>query len=301
MAPDRSVVAIAGSSGLIGSALAVALRDAGRPVLRLVRRPPAGPDQRYWNPDTGELDPGVFGGVAAVVNLCGAPVAGRRWSGAYQQQLRNSRIIPTDVLATAVARAGVPVLVNGSAIGFYGDTGSRTVDETACAGAGFLSGLCVDWEAATAPAADAGARVVNIRTGHVLSATGGLLGALRPLFRLGLGARFGDGRQYLSWISLADTVAALQLIIDDPGISGPVNLTGPEPVTNAEFTTALGRALGRPTPLRVPGFAARALLGEFAEEGLLTGQRVLPAALAAAGFQFRHNTLGGALDYAVRG
>lgn len=291
-------VAVAGSSGLVGVALTAALRSSDHRVLRIVRRKPAGRDEVRWNPESGDLDPAAFEDVDAVVNLCGAGIAAQRWSGAYKQALRDSRIEPTEVIATAAAQAGVPVLVNASAVGYYGDTGSRITDESAAAGAGFLAGLCQDWEAATAAARDAGVRVVLARTGLVLSPSGGLLTKLKPLFSVGLGGRVAGGHQYMPWISLEDEVRALLFAINHP-LSGPVNLTGPAPVTNAELTGALGRALGRPTPWRVPGFAVRALIGEFAEEGLLGGQRAIPAALEHAGFAFHHNTIGEALSYAI--
>ncbi|MGH3554471.1 MAG: TIGR01777 family oxidoreductase, partial [Mycobacterium sp.] len=194
---------------------------------------------------------------------------------------------------------GVGVLVNASAIGYYGNTKERTVAETDSAGTGFLAQLCQDWEAATGRAQQAGTRVVLARTGLVLAASGGALRRLRPLFSVGLGARLGNGRQYMSWISLEDEVRALQFALSHSALSGPVNLTGPAPVTNAEFTTALGRAVNRPTPLIMPGFAVRAALGEFADEGLLCGQRAIPAKLERAGFQFHHNTIGEALGYAT--
>jgi uncharacterized protein (TIGR01777 family) len=292
-------VAIAGSSGLIGSALTYALRATDHRVLRIVRRAPSNPDELFWNPDIGEFDASALNGVDAVVNLCGVGVGDKRWSGAYKQSLRDSRIGPTEVLASAVGEAGVPVLVNASAVGYYGDCRDRVVDETTHFGRGFLAGLCVDWEAATAAAADAGARVVLARTGLVLSSAGGLLGRTRPLFKLGLGARLGNGRQYMPWISLEDEVRALLFAIDHDELSGPVNGTGPAPVTNAEFTDALGRAVNRPTPLFVPGFALKAVLGEFAEEGVLGGQRAIPAALERAGFEFHHNTIGEALAFAM--
>jgi uncharacterized protein len=294
-----ATVAIAGSSGLIGSALVNALRSADHHVLRIVRRAPANASELHWDPDSGELDTEALSGVDAVVNMCGINVGRRRWSGAFKQNLRDSRITPTEVLSAAVADAGVGVLVNASAVGFYGDTRDRAVDETASAGSGFLAQLCVDWEAMTAPARDAGVRVVLARTGVVLAAAGGALRQLRPLFSVGLGARLGSGRQYLSWISLEDTVRAVQFAISDERLSGPVNLTGPAPVTNAEFTAALGRAVSRRTPLAVPGFAIRAALGEFADETLLSGQRAIPAALERAGFEFHHNTVGEALRYAT--
>jgi len=292
-------VAISGSSGLIGSALAAALRSAGHRVVRIVRREPGGRDELYWNPDSGEFDPAGLVGVDAVVNLCGAGVAEKRWSGAVKQVLRDSRIDPTEVISAAVAEARVPTLVNASAVGYYGDAGPNIVDETAPPGSGFLARLCVDWEAATTPARDAGVRVVLARIGLVLSPAGGMMGKLRPLFALGLGGRLAGGRQYMPWISLEDTVRALQFAMETPQLSGPANLTGPAPVTNAEFTTALGRALNRPAPWPVPGFALKALLGEFADEGLLGGQRAIPAVLEQAGFAFQHNTIGEALSYAT--
>ncbi|BBY47014.1 epimerase [Mycolicibacterium arabiense] len=294
-----SVIAIAGSSGVIGTALVSALRAADHRVVRLVRRTPAHADDVFWNPDTGELDTGVLDDVDAVVNMCGVGVGDKRWSGAFKQSLRDSRIGPTDVLSNAVADAGVPVLVNASAVGFYGDTRNRVVDESAPRGDGFLAKLCEDWEAATAAAHDAGARVVLARTGLVLSPSGGVLGRLRPLFAFGLGTRLGNGKQYMAWISLEDQIRALLFAIGHDDVSGPVNFTGPAPVTNAEFTAALGRTLHRPTPTAVPGFALRAVVGEFADEGLLAGQRAIPAALERAGFEFRHNTIGEALAYAT--
>ena len=296
--PATKTVAIAGSSGLIGSALIAALRLADHRVLRIVRRVPNGRDEVRWNSDSGEFDPADLEDVDAVVNLCGVGVGDKRWSGAYKQVLRDSRIDPTEVISAAVVQAGVPVLVNASAVGYYGDTGGRIADEAAPAGSGFLAQLCVDWEAATAPARDAGVRVVLARTGLVLSPTGGLLSKLKPLFAFGLGGRLAGGHQYMPWISLEDEIRALLFAINTP-LSGPVNLTGPAPVTNAEFTAALGRVLKRPTPWLVPGFALKGLLGEFAEEGLLGGQRAIPAALERAGFAFHHNTIGEALSYAI--
>ena len=296
-ASPNSTVAIAGSSGLIGSALTSALRAADHRVVRIVRRAPSGTDELYWNPDTGEFDVAGLDGVDAVVNLCGVGVGEKRWSGAFKQSLRDSRIGPTEVLAGAVADAGVPVLLNASAVGYYGDTRDRVTDESAPSGRGFLAQLCRDWESATEAAADAGVRVVMMRTGLVLARAGGMLGRLKPLFSLGLGARLGDGRQYLPWISLEDEIRAVQYALRTEDLSGPVNLTGPAPVTNAEFTAAVGRTLHRPTPMVVPGFVLRAALGEFADEGLLSGQRAIPAALEESGFEFHHHTVGEALAY----
>lgn len=296
---SNAVIAIAGSSGLIGSALVYALRATDRRVVRIVRRAPSNPDEVFWNPDTGEFDASALAGVDAVVNLCGVNIGGKRWSGAFKQRLRDSRIGPTEVLSSAVVEAGVPTLINASAVGYYGDTGGRTADETTPAGEGFMAQLCEDWEAATSFAQYDGTRVVLVRTGLVLSPSGGILGRIRPLFSLGLGARLGNGRQYMPWISLEDEVRALLFAISHDDVSGPLNLTGPAPVTNAEFTAALGRTVNRPTPLIVPGFALRTLLGEFAGEGLLGGQRAIPAALERAGFVFHHNTIGEALAFAT--
>ncbi|HKP44239.1 TIGR01777 family oxidoreductase [Mycobacterium sp.] len=293
------VVAIAGSSGLIGSALVYALRATDRRVLRIVRRAPSNADEVFWNPDTGEFDASTLHGVDAVVNLCGINVGEKRWSGAFKQSLRDSRIGPTEVLSAAVVEAGVPALINASAVGYYGNTNSQTVDETTPAGGGFMAQLCEDWEGATSVAQHDGARVVLVRTGLVLAPAGGILSRIKPLFSLGLGARLGNGRQYMPWISIEDEVRALLFAISHDEVSGPVNLTGPAPVTNAEFTAALGRAVNRPTPLMVPGFALRTLLGEFADEGLLGGQRAIPAALERAGFTFHHNTIGEALAFAT--
>ena len=297
--PSDPVIAVAGSSGLIGIALVYALRATDRRVLRIVRRAPSNADDVYWNPDSGEFDPSALHGVDAVVNLCGVNVGQKRWSGAFKQSLRDSRIGPTEVLSSAVVDAGVPVLINASAVGYYGDTGSHPVDESAAPGQNFLAKLTVDWEAATARAVQAGVRVVLTRTGLVMAPSGGVLSKLKPLFSLGLGARLGNGRQYLPWISLEDQVRAVLFAITHDDLAGPVNFTGPAPVTNAEFTTALGRTVNRPTPLMVPGFALSTVLGEFADEGLLGGQRAIPAALERAGFQFHHNTIGEALTFAT--
>lgn len=290
-------VVVAGSSGLIGTALVPALRQAGHEVVRLVRRRPAAPDERGWDPPTGRLDDAALDGADAVVNLCGVSVGGKRWSGEYKQAIRNSRIEPTDVLARAVAERGVPTMVNASGIGYYGDTGDTEVDESSPLGTGFLAEVCRDWEAATAPAA--GARVVMLRSALVMSRRGGFLGRLRPVFSLLLGGRLGSGRQYLPWISMDDEIDAIKFLVEDDRVRGPVNLIGPEQVTNAEFTRELSEVLHRPAPWVVPGFALRLILGEFAEEGALTGQRAVPKVLHDHGFRFGHPTLRSALDAAL--
>ncbi|MDM2383674.1 TIGR01777 family oxidoreductase [Mycobacteroides abscessus] len=291
-------IVIAGSSGVIGSALVASLRSANHTVVRLVRRDPMGPDERRWDPASGQIEPGALDGADAVVNMCGVGVGDKRWSGAYKQEIYDSRVIPTEVLARAVAEAGVPVLINASAVGYYGDSGDRIIDETASSGTSFLARVCLDWEAATAEAAQAGARVVIVRTGLVLSPAGGLFGRSRPLFSLGLGARLGNGRWYMPWISLEDHIRALEFALAEPAVSGPVNQTRPAPVTNAEFTAALGRVLHRPTLLVAPQFALSLIFGEFADAELTSSMRVIPAVLEQHGFEFEHHTIGEALAYA---
>jgi uncharacterized protein len=293
-------IAITGSAGLIGSALVRELRDEGRTVLRLVRRRPTADDEVHWDP-FGGVDTASLEGVDAVVHLAGANIGDRRWNDCYRQEIRDSRIEGTRTLCRALAALNrrPSVLVSGSASGYYGDTGDRTVDEKSPAGKGFLAALCQDWEAAAEPAAEAGIRVVTPRTGVVLSRQGGVLGRTLPLFRAGLGGRLGSGRQWMSWISLADQVAALRFLIDHP-IEGPVNLTAPNPVTNAAYTKAVGRALHRPAPFVAPAAVLRLALGDLADEAMLVSQRVLPARLTAAGFAFRHPDLDSALGGILR-
>ncbi|MFI6044374.1 TIGR01777 family oxidoreductase [Nocardia sp. NPDC051321] len=289
-------VVIAGSSGLIGTALVAALRRDGHEVARLVRRRAAGPDEFTWDPVRAELDERALRGADAVVNLCGASIGRRRWNGSFKQELRDSRITPTDVLAATVVKASVPTLLNASGVHFYGgDTGDRVVDETSPAGSGFLATLCRDWETATRPAADAGVRTVLLRSAVVLSRHGGLMSMLHPLYSLGLGGRLGSGRQYTPWISLADEIGAILFALGTETLTGPLNVVGPAPVTNAEFSRALGRSMHRPTPLVVPAFALRALIGEFAQEAILRGPRAIPTALEEAGYEFQHPTIGAAL------
>ncbi|MFE4502293.1 TIGR01777 family oxidoreductase [Rhodococcus sp. NPDC056743] len=292
-------VVVAGSSGLIGTALVSSLRSDNHDVVRLVRRPTTGPDESRWDPNRDRLDTSVLHGVDAVVNLCGVGIGDKRWSGSYKQEIRDSRISATDVLADAVVSAKIPVLANASAVGYYGDTGDRIVDEDSPAGTDFLATTCRDWELATEPARKGGARVVNLRSGVVLSPHGGMLGRLRRIYSLGLGGRLGNGRQYFPWISLEDECNAIKFALTNSALSGPVNLTGPAPVTNAQFNDAMSRIMHRPAPWIVPGFALEALIGEFAKSGILGGQRAIPSALENAGFTFRHNTIGEALAAAL--
>ncbi len=282
-------VAMTGAGGLIGSALTQSLRGDGIGVLRLVRHPPTDASELSWDPalpDAG-LPPSALDGLDAVVHLSGAPIAGGRWTPARKQVLRASRVGSTSALVRVLlaGNSPPPVLLAASAIGWYGDTGEREVDESAPPGTGFLADLVSDWEAAARPAADAGIRVVTLRSGIVLTRRGGMLGQLLPPFRIGLGFRAGAGTQYLSWISLADHIRACRFLLADSRLSGPVNLTAPAPVTNAEFATALAGQLHRPAPLRLPAGVLRAALGELAGE-LLASCRVLPARLRSAGFTF---------------
>ena len=293
-------IAVTGSSGLIGSALTRQLRSVGHEVVRVVRRPASGPDEVTWDPAAGTVDLAGLAGVNAVVHLAGAGVGDHRWTDEYKKQILASRVEGTRTIAIAMTQLDPcpSVLVSASAIGVYGDTGDRTVDETAPAGQGFLAGVVRAWEAAAEPARSAGIRVVHPRSGLVVADGGGAWQRMFPLFRLGLGGRLGPGSQYWSWISLRDEICALQFLVEQDRLTGPVNLTGPEPVTNAQVTKAMGRALGRPTILPVPSFALKAALGEFSTE-VLGSARVIPAVLTSAGFVFQDVTIDSAIRSAM--
>ncbi|MFC4332126.1 TIGR01777 family oxidoreductase [Streptomyces andamanensis] len=284
---ERSRIAVAGASGLIGSALVRSLAADGHEVVRLVRRPVRGADEVRWDPERQYVDTAGLIGCDAVVDLAGAGVGDHRWTDAYKRTLRDSRVLGTAALAEAAAALDTPprVFVGGSAIGFYGDTGGTAVDEDAPPGDGFLAALCVEWEEAAAAAQEAGVRTVFARTGLVVAREGGAWGRLFPLFRAGLGGRLGDGRQYWSFIALHDEVAALRHLIDTESLSGPVNLTAPEPLTNREITAAMARVLHRPALLPVPAPVLRAALGEMAGD-VLGSARVLPRRLLESGFVF---------------
>ena len=295
-------IAITASTGLIGAALSESLSADGIDVVRLVRRPSSRAGEMRWDPSaaSGALSSDALDGFDAVVHLSGAPVAGGRWTPARKQELRTSRIDSTSALISAMLATAKPppVLIAASAIGWYGDTGDRSVDETAPPGSGFLAALVRDWEAATSPASDAGIRVANLRSGIVLSSRGGMLPRLLLPFRLGLGAKFGTGTQYVSWITLTDHIRAVRFLLERPDLSGPVNLTAPEPATNAELTRALAATLHRPAVLQVPAGALRLALGEVSTE-LLSSCRAVPARLQQAGFSFRHPTIGPAMAAAA--
>jgi uncharacterized protein (TIGR01777 family) len=297
-------VAVSAASGLIGTALVRDLAGSGVDVVRLVRRAPRSSAEIRWEPDapSGGLDPIALRGVDAVIHLSGAPIGARRWTQATKAVLRSSRIQSTGNLSAAMAAAEPrpAVLLCASAIGYYGDTGDRGVDETAPAGHGFLAELVRDWEAAADPARAAGIRVVNFRSGLVLAPNGGFLRRMLLPFRFGFGATVGGGQQYMSWISLADEVSAIRFLLEASDASGAFNLTAPTPVTNADFTAALAKAVGRPAMLTLPAFALRAALGEVAGE-LLGSARVLPARLQADGFTFRDPDISSALGALLSG
>jgi uncharacterized protein (TIGR01777 family) len=292
-------VVLSGASGLIGTALQASLRADGHRVITLVRRVPAGPDEARWAPERHEVDHDVLAGADAVACLSGAGVGAHRWTDSYKEVLRRSRLDSVGTLATAMADldGGPRVLLSASAVGYYGDTGDRVVDESGPRGAGFLAELCEEWEAATRPAEDAGIRVAHLRTGLVLSGDGGLLKRLKLVVSLGVAGRLGSGRQFMPWISLADEIAAIRFVLEHD-VSGPVNLTGPDPVRNAELVATLARLLHRPAIVPTPGFALRIVLGEFAQD-TLTGQRAVPAKLVAAGFTYEHADLESALKWAL--
>ncbi|MFJ4683223.1 TIGR01777 family oxidoreductase [Streptomyces sp. NPDC088789] len=286
-ASGRSRIVVAGASGLIGGALTGSLTADGHEVIRLVRREPRGADEVRWDPEAGRVDAAALAGCDAVVNLAGAGIGDRRWTPAYKEVLWRSRVGGTSALAEAIAGMDEPprVFVNGSAMGVYGTTGDRAVDESAPAGSGFLPELAVAWEGAAQPAIAAGVRTVFPRTGLVVSRRGGAWARLFPLFAAGLGGRLGDGRQYWSFIALHDEVAAIRHLMDREDLSGPFNLTAPEPLTNREITAAMGRVLHRPTVLPVPAPVLRAVLGEMAAD-VLDSQRVVPRRLLESGFTF---------------
>jgi len=280
-------IAIAGSSGLIGSALVESLRADGHEVLRLVRRPATAPTEVTWDPYKGEIDLAALAGVDALINLAGAGVGDHRWTAKYKNIILQSRVKTTETMAQAAAELKVPVLINGSAIGWYGDTGSNEVDENTTVASGFLPDVVRQWEAATQAATDAGVRVVLIRTGLVMAAKGGAWAKMLPLFKMGLGGKLGSGRQSWSFITLADEISAIKFLLTNDQLNGPVNLTAPHPATNAEITKTLGKTLRRPALFPAPAFALKLVLGEFSQE-VLGSNRVLPKKLLAAGFTFAH-------------
>jgi len=294
--PQR--VGISGASGLIGGALSAFLRARGDEVVHLVRRQPLTSSEVGWDPTSRTLDPGDLSGLTAVVHLAGAGVGDHRWTPAYKHEILSSRVNGTATVAVALADLGEPIaLVSGSAIGVYGDRGEEILTEDSMPGHGFLADVVRAWEAATAPAEDAGLRVVHARTGLVLTPDGGAMERVLPLARLGLAGPLGTGRQYWSWITLHDEVRALAHLIEQD-LAGTVNLVSPAPLRQAEVMKALGSALGRPALLPAPALALKVILGEFASD-VLSSDRILPSVLTASGFVFDHDTIESAMRWLV--
>jgi len=291
--PER--IAISGSSGLIGTALVGHLKSEGHTVQRLVRRAPVAVDEVTWDPNTGYVDLSALEGVDAIIHLAGAPVADKRWTKKYKAEILNSRLMGTTTIAKAAAEVKPDVFITASAIGWYGESGNRAVVESDRVGDDFLAAICHEWEAAADLATNV--RTVKLRTGLVLDPTGGALGKMLPLFRLGFGGKLGNGKQWWSWITLHDVVRAIDFaLVED--ISGPVNLTTPNPVTNQEFTSALARALHRPALFPAPAFALKAALGGFSTE-VLGSKRVIPQALQDTGFTWDYPHINEALNALV--
>jgi uncharacterized protein (TIGR01777 family) len=291
-------VLVTGAHGLIGTALIPRLRAEGHRVVRLVRGEPEGSDDIRWDPAAGTIDAAGIEGVDAVVHLAGAGIGDKKWTPARKQLILDSRTQGTDLLAgTLAGLARRPrVLLSGSAVGYYGDRGAEELTEASAPGDDFAARVCVAWEAATAPAEAAGIRVVHLRTGIVLAAHGGALQRMLLPFKLGLGGRIGSGEQYMSWIALDDHIGALCHLLTEESVRGPANLTAPNPATNAEFTSALGAALHRPTVLPTPLLPLKAVYGaELVEHLLVNGQRVVPRVLEESGYEFAHPQIDDAL------
>lgn len=296
------IIAITGSTGLVGSALAGALESDGHLVRPVVRRAAnAAKDEIRWDPDAGMIDTTDLANVDAVVHLAGENIAAHRWTASFKNKILTSRVRSTKLLCDTLAGlASRPtVLVSASAVGYYGNRGHEKLNETSCAGTGFLADLCQQWECATHAARDANIRVVNLRIGVVLSKRGGALATMLTPFRLGVGGVIGSGNQHISWIELNDLVRVIQFVLAAAAINGPVNAVAPMPVTNRDFTKTLGRVLGRPTVLPMPAFAARVAFGEMADEMLLTSARVEPRVLTDASFEFEYPQIELALRHAL--
>ena len=293
--PKINQIAVTGSSGLIGSALVAQLRADGYEVKKIVRRATRNNDEVTWNPTLGEIDLSGLADVDAIVHLAGVGVGDKRWSAAYKSDILNSRLLGTTTIANAAKTLGVKKFLSASAIGYYGETGDRSVSESDRGGQDFLSVVCREWEAAADLALDI--PTIKLRTGLVLDPTGGALGRMLPLFKFGLGGKLGNGKQWWSWITLHDQIRAMIFLLDSK-ITGPVNLTSPNPVTNQEFTAALARALHRPAIFPAPAFALRAALGGFSTE-ILGSKKVMPKVLTEAGFDFDYPHVSNALTALV--
>lgn len=295
---SRMRILVSGASGLVGGALTNFLTSQGHQVVRLVRRSASTPETVQWDPSRGSLDSSSLEGVDVVIHLAGESVA-QRWTDEVKSKIKESRISGTKLLADALSRMKRKprALVCASAIGFYGDRGTESLTEESLPGTGFLAGVCREWEDATASAAAAGIRTVNLRFGVILSTAGGALAKMLPIFQLGAGGNLGSGRQYMSWITLEDAVQSIYFAAQTEGLSGPVNIVAPQACTNAEFTATLGKVLHRPTLLPVPQFGPRLIFGEMADEMLFAGAKVLPSKLEKHGFRFQYPELETALRH----
>ena len=291
--PQR--IAVTGASGLIGTALVGYLKSQGHTVQRLVRRVAVSSEEITWDPIAGTVDMDALAGVDAVIHLAGAGVSDKRWTKKYKSEILNSRLLGTTTIAKAVAIVKPQVFISASAIGWYGESGNRAVIESDRVGDDFLAAVCHEWESAADLAGDV--RTVKLRTGLVLDPTGGALGKMLPLFRFGLGGKLSNGKQWWSWITLHDQIRAIAFLLENK-VSGPVNLTSPNPVTNSEFTAGLARAMHRPALFPVPAFALKIVLGGFSAE-VLGSKKVMPQVLTEAGFTFDYPHISSALEKLV--
>ncbi|MGH7896474.1 MAG: TIGR01777 family oxidoreductase [Candidatus Binatia bacterium] len=296
-------ILVSGSSGLIGGELTRRLERGGHSVTRLIRRAPAGGHEVFWDPKAGRLEPSALKGVDAVIHLAGENVAAGRWSSQRKGEIRESRVASTRILAERLSALDAPpgVLIAASAIGFYGDSGEAERTESSGAGSGFLAEVCRAWEAACEPASRRGIRVANLRFGLVVTPDGGALARMVPAFKIGLGGRLGDGRQWMSWVTLDDAIGAIEWVLEDDDLRGPLNVVSPSPVRQAEFAATLGRVLHRPTLLPMPASVLRFLLGEMADELLLASTRAVPRTLIERRYRFRHPQLEPALRSLLSG
>lgn len=296
-------IVVSGSHGLVGRALISSLTSDGHEVIRLVRNKPSGPGEVEWHPNEGGIDASNLEGVDAVVHLAGESIAANRWTEEKKRAIRDSRVKGTTLLSETLARLSRPpaVFLSASAIGYYGDRGDELLTESSAPGRDFLASVCIEWENATRPAVDKGIRTVQTRFGIILDAHEGALGKMLTPFRMGIGGRVGDGKQWVSWITIEDVVKGLSFVIGDKFVSGPVNFVAPNPVTNAEFTKVLGHVLSKPTLFPVPQFAVRLAFGEMADALLLASQRVKPNVMEQRGFSFTWPTLEPALRHLLAG
>ena len=294
-------ILISGSHGLVGTALIKSLEPEGHEIFRLVRHAPGSRSEIEWSPDRYSIALARLEGFDAVIHLAGESIAEGRWSDEKKKRIRESRVKGTKLLGDALANLSNPprTLISASAVGYYGDRGDELLTEGSTPGDGFLAEVCVEWEKATALATGKGIRVVNTRFGVILDAHGGALAKMLPPFRMGIGGRIGSGKQWMSWIALDDVVGAIKFALSNDSLAGPVNFVAPNPVTNSEFTKTLGKALSRPTLFPIPAFGVRLVFGEMADALLLSSQRVAPASLVKAGYQFKYLRLEEALRHSL--